>query len=68
MPDQVPAAVQQERLRELAAVETELRDAYFASLRGMTLRVLVESAIGEGPTDSRPPTRLVGTSCRYAPT
>jgi threonylcarbamoyladenosine tRNA methylthiotransferase MtaB len=58
MPDQVPAHVQQQRSRELAAVEMELRDEYFASLRGARLRVLVESH-EEGV--------LVGTSCRYAP-
>jgi tRNA A37 methylthiotransferase MiaB len=58
MPDQVPAHVQQERSRELAAVEAELRDAYFATLRGMRLRVLVES---------KSDTRWIGTSCRYAP-
>jgi tRNA A37 methylthiotransferase MiaB len=58
MPDQVPAHVQQERSRELAAVEAELRNAYFATLRGMRLRVLVES---------KSDTRWIGTSCRYAP-
>ena len=58
MPDQVPAHVQQERSRELAAVEVELRDTYFASLHGMQLRVLVESKGENG---------WVGTSCRYAP-
>ena len=58
MPDQVPAHVQQERSRELAAVEAELRDDYFTSLRGRRLRVLVES---------RAETRWLGTSCRYAP-
>jgi threonylcarbamoyladenosine tRNA methylthiotransferase MtaB len=58
MPGQVPAYVQQARSRELASVEAELRDAYFAGLRGMRLRVLVESQV-DGV--------LVGTSCRYAP-
>jgi threonylcarbamoyladenosine tRNA methylthiotransferase MtaB len=58
MPDQVPAHVQQERSRELATVETELRDAYFASLRGKRLRVLVESRTAAG---------WLGTACRYAP-
>ena len=58
MPDQISAHVQQERSRELAAVEAELRDEYFDSLRGMRLRVLVESK-GE--------TGWIGTSCRYAP-
>lgn len=58
MPDQISAAVQQERSRELAALETELRDEYFASLHGMPLRVLVESKEND---------RWLGTSCRYAP-
>ncbi|MEX2092462.1 MAG: tRNA (N(6)-L-threonylcarbamoyladenosine(37)-C(2))-methylthiotransferase MtaB [Pirellulales bacterium] len=58
MPDQVPAHVQQERSRELAAVEIQLRDQYFASLLGRQLRVLVESQSGG---------RWLGTSCRYAP-
>jgi len=58
MPGQVPAHVQQERSRELATVETELRDAYFASLRGKRLRVLVES---------KNDVQWLGTSCRYAP-
>jgi threonylcarbamoyladenosine tRNA methylthiotransferase MtaB len=58
MPDQVPAHVQQERSRELAAVETELRDAYFSRVRGMQLRVLVESKTAAG---------WLGTACRYAP-
>lgn len=58
MPDQVSAAVQQQRSRELAALETELRDEYFAGLRGKQLRVLVESNEND---------RWLGTSCRYAP-
>lgn len=58
MADQVPSLVQQERSRELAAVEAELRDEYFDSLRGMRLRVLIESKGEAG---------WIGTSCRYAP-
>jgi threonylcarbamoyladenosine tRNA methylthiotransferase MtaB len=58
MPGQVSAHVQQERSRELATVEAELRDAYFDSLRGMRLRVLIESKGKAG---------WIGTSCRYAP-
>jgi tRNA A37 methylthiotransferase MiaB len=49
--------VQQERSRELAAVETELRDSYYRSLIGRTLRVLPESQ-ADG--------HWFGTSCRYA--
>jgi threonylcarbamoyladenosine tRNA methylthiotransferase MtaB len=83
MADQVPASVKQNRASELAAVEMELRDAYFRSLRGCSLRVLVESKTegalgkGEGRLDSSdssffppPPSPLpfwLGTSCRYAP-
>jgi threonylcarbamoyladenosine tRNA methylthiotransferase MtaB len=58
MPDQVPAPVQQARTRGLAAAELELRDDYFASLRGKQLRVLVESKTATG---------WLGTACRYAP-
>ena len=45
-----------------ATSKSELRDAYFESLRGMRLRVLAES-----PLDDRPG-QMVGTSCRYSPT
>jgi threonylcarbamoyladenosine tRNA methylthiotransferase MtaB len=64
MPDQVPARVRDERARELAAVEAELRDAYFRSLRGRPLRVLVESK-SEATQDAKG--LWLGTSCRYAP-
>ncbi len=57
MPNQVPKHIQQERSRELAAIETELRDEYYRSLAGMSLRVLAETQ-EEG--------RWLGTSCRYA--
>jgi len=83
MPNQVPPHVQQERSRALAAVEAELRDDYFRSLRGRSLRVLVESKAdgGRGKGEGKPgvalpstfppppsPIRLwLGTSCRYAP-
>ena len=62
MPDQLPKKLKQARGRELKTLEAELRDKYFESLRGMTLRVLVES-----PLDDRPGL-MVGTSCRYTPT
>jgi threonylcarbamoyladenosine tRNA methylthiotransferase MtaB len=58
MPNQVPKHIQQERSRELAAVETELRDAYYRSLIGRRLRVLVEGRQDGGS--------WFGTSCRYA--
>jgi len=61
MPDQLPKQVKQQRGRQLAAVERELREGYFRSLVGSELRVLIES-----PSDLRPEAML-GTSCRYAP-
>jgi threonylcarbamoyladenosine tRNA methylthiotransferase MtaB len=60
MPNQISKQVKQRRGQELAAIESELRQAYFSSLRGMRLRVLVESPIEESGS-------LIGTSCRYAP-
>ena len=75
MPGQLPKGVKQERGRELAAVESQLRDEYYASLRGMPLRVLVEGEAEPGSAQragaSPPPAglsspRLAGTSCRYA--
>ena len=62
MPGQLPKKVKQVRGRALSQLETELRDAYFESLRGMQLRVLVESPCEDHPGFS------VGTACRYAPT
>jgi threonylcarbamoyladenosine tRNA methylthiotransferase MtaB len=60
MPGQISKQVKQERGQELARVEAELQAAYFASLKGMGLRVLVESPL------ERDSARVVGTSCRYA--
>ena len=57
MPNQVPKHVQQERSRELATVEAEMRDSYYRGLVGRRLRVLAESQ-DDG--------RWLGTSCRYA--
>ena len=76
MPDQLPKSVQQQRSRELAAVEAELRDAYYRSLVGRRLRVLIESR-EEGAARERQGTRKAdeaahgagrwtGTACRYA--
>jgi threonylcarbamoyladenosine tRNA methylthiotransferase MtaB len=81
MPNQVPAQTRDERASELAAVEAELRDAYFHGLRGRRLRVLVESKAeggsrkGEGrtihnasfPVPASTFPLWLGTSCRYAP-
>ena len=61
LPDQLPKTVKQQRGRELAEVEAELRDRYFASLTGSSLRVLVESSLEDGQNAN------IGTSCRYAP-
>jgi tRNA A37 methylthiotransferase MiaB len=60
MPDRIPAAVRTERVQRLAAIEGELREAYFRSLIGRNLRVLLEarSCATAG--------HVVGTSCRYA--
>jgi threonylcarbamoyladenosine tRNA methylthiotransferase MtaB len=60
MPDQVPTHIQQQRSRELAKVEAELRDTYYRSLLGRRLRVLVERR--EDPTRRT----WTGTACRYA--
>jgi threonylcarbamoyladenosine tRNA methylthiotransferase MtaB len=61
MPGQIPKRMKNERRQELARLEGELRDVYFASLAGMRLRVLVESTVKDSPQT------LIGTSCRYAP-
>jgi threonylcarbamoyladenosine tRNA methylthiotransferase MtaB len=58
MPRQVPKPEQRARCQRLAALETELRDAYFRRLLGVRLRVLVEESVQGG---------AIGTSCRYAP-
>jgi hypothetical protein len=52
----------------LAAVESELREAYFRSLRGRCLKVMVESRAGTlGVSHGSSGDRWIGTSCRYAP-
>ena len=61
MRDQVPAHVRAQRGRELAALEQQLRERYFTSLRGTSLEILVE-----GPSANRSG-HVVGTACRYAP-
>jgi threonylcarbamoyladenosine tRNA methylthiotransferase MtaB len=72
MPLQVPPHVKHERVRALTTVEASLRDAYFTTLRGMQLRVLVESPVDPPPSQGGArggmlDDRFVGTSCRYAP-
>jgi threonylcarbamoyladenosine tRNA methylthiotransferase MtaB len=59
MPNQVSKQAQHERSRELAALEVELRHAYYEMLLGRRLRALVE-------TPERDSDFWLGTSCRYA--
>jgi threonylcarbamoyladenosine tRNA methylthiotransferase MtaB len=66
MPDQVPKHVQQQRWRELAAVETDLRTTYYRSLLGRRLRVLVESPAPKAANNEEDSNPWLGTSCRYA--
>jgi threonylcarbamoyladenosine tRNA methylthiotransferase MtaB len=61
LPDTVPPAVVADRRARLLELERELAGAYFHSLVGRRLDVLVEGA------DPRRPGHAVGTSCRYAP-
>jgi threonylcarbamoyladenosine tRNA methylthiotransferase MtaB len=61
MPDQVPADIKAERVRQLTDIGTQLRETFFQRLIGQRLRVLVEAG-AEGRAD-----RCVGTSCRYVP-
>jgi threonylcarbamoyladenosine tRNA methylthiotransferase MtaB len=61
MPNQVSPPVKTARLEQLSTLETQLRDQYYNSLRGMRLRALIES-----PLPNRP-SQMVGTACRYAP-
>ena len=59
--EQVPKNVQRQRGQELSDMGQQLRQAYFRSLRGKRLRVLVESTVeGDG-------LNVIGTACRYAP-
>jgi threonylcarbamoyladenosine tRNA methylthiotransferase MtaB len=61
MPDQVQPSVRTARLEQLESLEAELRDAYYNSLRGSPLRVLIESAVPNCPG------QMLGTACRYVP-
>ncbi len=61
MADPVSAPMRQERGKQLAALEAELRQAYLQRLVGRPLQVLVESAVTDAPGT------YVGTSCRYMP-
>jgi len=59
MPDMVAPQRKAERIERLIELEAELRDAYYRTLIGRPLTVLLE---GQLPTGS-----FAGTSCRYAP-
>ncbi len=61
MPGMLTKQVKSERRRQLAAIEQQLREAYFGSLVGSELQVLVEA------TSDKRADHVVGTSCRYAP-
>lgn len=61
MVDQVDPATKAARIERLERLEVELRDAYYDSLVGRPLRVLIES-----PVKYRPGWMLA-TACRYAP-
>ncbi len=61
MTDTVPSRVQRQRSARLAQIESRLRTAYFESLLGRELEVLVESAAEDRPGV------LLGTSARYVP-
>jgi threonylcarbamoyladenosine tRNA methylthiotransferase MtaB len=61
LPNRVPPAAVAERRQRLLELEHELASAYFHSLIGRRLDVLVE---GEAPGRAG---YVIGTSCRYAP-
>jgi threonylcarbamoyladenosine tRNA methylthiotransferase MtaB len=61
MRDTVSPPIVQERRRRLLEIEHELAEAYFRSLLGRRLDVLVEGADPQRPGHAR------GTSCRYTP-
>jgi threonylcarbamoyladenosine tRNA methylthiotransferase MtaB len=60
-PERVPPAVIASRRERLRDLERELASAYFRSLGGRRLEVLVE---GKAPNR---PGQVTGTSCRFAP-
>lgn len=57
MPDQIEKAVKKQRGNVVRELETELQQAYFESLVGEKLQLLVESVEDDGS--------VKGTSCRY---
>ena len=67
MDQQVPKKLKRERSRHIRELEDTCRRDYFASLRGIRLRVLVESPIADSLRSPTHPATMIGTSCRYAP-
>jgi threonylcarbamoyladenosine tRNA methylthiotransferase MtaB len=61
LPDLVPPQKIAERRQRLLELESQLSAAYYRSLIGRELDVLVEGA------DPRRPGHVLGTSCRYTP-
>lgn len=61
MKDQLPKQLKKARGKQLGMLEDELRHAYFTSLIGSELEVLVEAQ------DRDNKSQMVGTACRYAP-
>ncbi|RCS54845.1 tRNA (N(6)-L-threonylcarbamoyladenosine(37)-C(2))-methylthiotransferase MtaB [Bremerella cremea] len=60
MPDQIPGDIKADRRARLAEVEDRAREAYYRSLVGEKLDVLIEAE------DRQNPLLATGTSCRYA--
>ena len=71
MPNQIPGDVQRQRSDRLAAVAQPLREAFFQSLLGRKLQVLIESEtsddVGNLLENDLHGNTLFGTSARYAP-
>ena len=61
MPNPVPGSIRQQRATHLSQIAETLRNAYFESLVGRSLQVLVETSLADRPGT------LLGTSDRYAP-
>ncbi len=66
MPNQIPGNIQRERFERLAAIAGPLREAFFQSLLGRRLQVLLESETPDDATNLLQ-TNLLATSARYAP-
>ncbi len=66
MPRQVPGEVQHERAARLAEIEERLRTAFWQSLVGSRLQVMIESRRGDG-ANCLCEQNLLGTSARYVP-